>query len=249
VINSQCMLTVAEIECLERSIVASVGPAKVVEIAGWLVPLDDGAIGRAKSATPLVHQADPGAIDDIERIYRAARLPPAFRIAETEGLAPVRAALAERGYAPKNPTIMKVGAAEGLAALSDAPAELFDRPDAAWIACFGGEGFDPEEAAQRMRNLTRSPDVLFAAVRDGERALAVGVVSFGGGWAGIHGMRTAPDQRRRGHASRVLAAMGRAAAARGIGRAVLQVLEPNPARILYRQAGFSQAWRYAYWSR
>jgi hypothetical protein len=43
--------------------------------------------------------------------------------------------------------------------------------------------------------------------------------------------------------------MGRAAAERGIERAVLQVLEPNPARALYRQAGFAQAWRYAYWSR
>ena len=243
------MLTAAEIESLERAIVASVGPERVVEIAGWLVPLDDGAIGRAKSAAPLAHDADPNALEDIAQIYRAARLPPAFRVAETEGLEPVRAALAAGGYAPNNPTIMKLGTAAGLAALSDAPAELSHEPDSAWIACFAGEGFDPQDAAQRVRNLWRSPDVLFAAVREGEGVVAVGVVSFGGGWAGIHGMRTAPDQRRKGHASRILAAMGRAAAERGIERAALQVLEANPARNLYREAGFTLAWRYAYWSR
>lgn len=243
------MLAPTDIAALERSIVASVGPERVLEIGDWLAPLDDGAIGRAKSAVPLVHTADFEAIDRIEQAYEAAGLPPAFRVAETEGLQPIIVALLARGYSPNTPTVMKLGTSAGLAALSDRPAALSDRPDAAWIACFAGEGFDPEEGAQRVRNLTRSPDVLFAAVREGERAVAVGVVSFGHGWAGIHGMRTAPDQRRKGHASRVLAAIGRAAQARGIERACLQVQEPNPARSLYRQAGFTALWRYAYWSR
>lgn len=241
------MLSGAEIETLERSIVESVAPERIVEIAGWLVPLDPGAIGRAKSAVPLTHGLDPGAISEIERIYLAAGLPPAFRVAETGALAPVRKALAARGHRPQTPTIMKIGGVEGLIALSDQPAELLGAPDAAWTACFAGDGFDPEEAAGRIRNLTRSPDALFAAVRQGERTVAVGVVSFGHGWAGVHGMRTAPDQRRKGHASRILAALGRVAAARGVTRTVLQVVEDNPARILYRAAGFSALWRYHYW--
>jgi N-acetylglutamate synthase len=231
-----------DIEPLERAIVASVAPERVVEIAGWLVPLDDGAIGRAKSAAPLAHDADPDAVADIEQIYLAARRPPAFRVAESEELL-------ARGYAPHTPTIMKTGTAAGLAALSTDPAELFAQPDAAWIAAFTGEGFDPEEGAQRVRNLTRSPGALFAAVREAARTTAVGVVSFGHGWAGVHGMRTAPDARRQGHAGRVLAAMGRAAQQRGVERAVLQVVEDNPARRLYRAAGFTQAWRYHYWAK
>jgi GNAT superfamily N-acetyltransferase len=238
----------ADIEDLERAIVAAVAPEQVVEMGGWLVPLDDGAIGRAKSAVPLAHAADADAIADVEQIYRAMRLPPAFRLAETDGLVGARDELRRRGYVPQTPTIMKLGTAAGLAGMSEAPAQLLAAPDAGWVAAFTGDGFDPDEGAQRVRNLTRSPDVLFGAVREGERTIAVGVVSFGRGWAGIHGMRTAPDQRRRGHAARILAAFGRAAAARGIERAVLQVVEDNPARSLYRAAGFTQAWRYCYWS-
>jgi GNAT superfamily N-acetyltransferase len=242
-------LASGEIETLERAIVASVAPSRVVEIGGWLVPLDDGAIGRAKSAVPLAHHADPAAIPEIEAAYAEAGLPPAFRLAETPGLAAARDELVRRGYLPHTPTIMKLGTADGLAALSDDPAELLGAPDEAWIAAFTGEGFDPQEGASRVRNLTRAPDVLFAAVREGPRTTAVGVVSFGGGWAGVHGMRTAPDRRKQGLASRVLAAHGRAALARGIDRAALQVKEDNPARSLYRVAGFSYAWRYEYWAR
>jgi ribosomal protein S18 acetylase RimI-like enzyme len=89
---------------------------------------------------------------------------------------------------------------------------------------------------------------VYGAVREADgRVAAVGVMSFDHRWAGVHGMRTAPDRRRQGLASRVLAALGREAQARGVGRVFLQVEEANPARILYRQAGFTQAWRYHYW--
>jgi ribosomal protein S18 acetylase RimI-like enzyme len=60
-------------------------------------------------------------------------------------------------------------------------------------------------------------------------------------------MRTAPEQRGRGLASRVLGALGRVAQARGIDRVFLQVEEANPARAIYRRAGFSPVWRYHYW--
>ncbi|MDB5476966.1 MAG: acetyltransferase, family [Phenylobacterium sp.] len=243
------MLSPSDIESLEREIVASVAPDRLVQIGDWLVPLDDGAIGRAKSAVPLVHDAGPAAIAEIEAAYAEAGLPPAFRLADVPGLTAARDALTRRGYAPHTPTVMKTGTAAGLAALSDDPAELLAQPDAAWLAAFTGQGFDPQEGERRVRNLTRSPDVLFAAVREGDRTTAVGVVSFGGGWAGVHGMRTAPDRRNQGLASRVLAAHGRAALARGVDRAALQVKEDNPARSLYRAAGFSYAWRYEYWAR
>ncbi|MFC3069825.1 GNAT family N-acetyltransferase [Phenylobacterium soli] len=243
------MLSAAEIESLERSVVAAVAPERVVEMAGWLVPLDAGPIGRAKSAAPLVHDADPEAVADVEQIYGAIRLPPAFRLAETPGLAPVRDELIRRGYRAETPTIMKTGSAAGLTTLSDRPAELLAAPDEAWAACFTGEGFDPEEGAARVRNLARSPDALFGAVREGDRTVACGVVTFNHGWIGVHGMRTAPDARRQGLAGRILAAFGREAQGRGIDRVVLQVTEENPARSLYRSAGLNPVWRYHYWTR
>jgi predicted GNAT family acetyltransferase len=61
-------------------------------------------------------------------------------------------------------------------------------------------------------------------------------------------MRTRPAVRGRGLARRLLAAMGQAALARGIGTAFLQVEADNAAaRALYARCGFVPAWRYGYW--
>ena len=45
----------ADIAVLERDTVAAVAPPEILEIGGWLAPLDNGTIGRAKSAVPLSH--------------------------------------------------------------------------------------------------------------------------------------------------------------------------------------------------
>jgi ribosomal protein S18 acetylase RimI-like enzyme len=238
-----------DVEAIERSTVAGVAPAKLVEIDGWLVPLDPGTIGRARSATPLSHTATPAALGIIEAAYRSEGLEPAFRIAEAPGLHAVRDALTARGYAAVQPTLVKIGDAQRLAAFRDEPAELMDQPDAAWGHVFLGAGFDPEDGANRVAALSRSPDAVYACVRHAGRTVAVGVATFGHGWAGIHGMRTAQDQRGRGCASQVLAALGRAIAARDLNQVFLQVEESNPARALYRKAGFAEAWRYRYWRR
>lgn len=240
-------MNAADLESLERATVEAVAPPEVMEIGGWLVPLDNGTIGRAKSAVPLRHDIGPEALDEIEAAYRQRGLKPAFRIADVATLAPVCAELVRRGFTARQPTIFKIGLIADLAAFSEGSAEILAKPDDAWSAVFLGEGFEPADAAHRIAALTRSPDAVYGAAGEGGRIGGVGVMSFGRGWAGIHGMRTAPDQRGRGLASRVLATLGRAALARGIERVFLQVEEANPARNIYRRAGFSPAWRYHYW--
>jgi GNAT superfamily N-acetyltransferase len=237
----------AEVEALERDVVAAVAPPQVLEIGGWLVPLDDGTIGRAKSAVPLSHELDAAAVDEIVEAYRSRGLPPAFRLADVPGLDAVRAAVARHGLAGQQPTVMKLGEAAGLAALSDGPARLLDRPDEAWGAVFLGEGFDPVDGAHRIAALSRSPGALYGAAGEGGGTHAVGVASFGAAWAGVHGMRTLPAHRGRGHAAAILGILGRAMAQRGMARAFLQVEEANPARRIYRRAGFTPAWTYRYW--
>lgn len=240
----------ADIQSLERATVEGVAPAKLVEIDSWLVPLDDGAIGRSKSAAPLRHDVGPGALSAIEATYWTEGLTPAFRIADKPGLKAVRDALSMRGYTDGKPTIVQIGDIDRLAMLRDKPADLLAEPDAAWGAVFLGEGFDPEDGASRVAALTRSPDALYACVREDGRTVAVGAVTFGHGWAGIHGMRTEAACRGRGLASQVLAALGRATQARGIDRIFLQVEEGNKdARSLYRKAGFQPVWPYRYWTR
>ena len=238
-----------EIESLERATVAGVAPTLVEEIGGWLVPLDDGVIGRAKSAVPLRHDVDASALNDIEAAYWSAGLTPALRVADVAGLEAVQVALSSRGYVPAKPTLVKIGDVARLAILRDSPADMISAPDEDWRAVFLGPGFDLADGAGRVAALSRSPDAAYGVVREAGRTVAVGVATFGHGWAGIHGMRTEARCRGRGLASRVLAALGRATQARGIDRVYLQVEEGNDARSLYRKAGFQEAWRYRYWTR
>ncbi|WP_296598105.1 GNAT family N-acetyltransferase [Phenylobacterium sp.] len=237
----------ADIESLERATVEAVAPPDTVEIDGWLLPFDDGTIGRAKSATPLRHDLDASALDAIEAAYRARGLKPAFRVADVPGLAAVTAELARRGYVGEQPTLVMTAPAARVAEVAVPFADLLDHPDEAWGAVFLGEGFDAKDGAHRVRRLTEAPDALYGAIRDGGRTVAVGVVSFGHGWAGVHGMRTALDRRGSGFASRLLALFGSAAQARQVDRVFLQVEEANPARRIYERAGFTPAWTYRYW--
>lgn len=237
----------ADIEALERATVEAVAPPEVIEIGPWLVPLDDGSIGRAKSAVPVTHEADVSQIDAVEAAYRQRGLKPAFRLAEVPGLRAVTAEIARRGYHSEQPTLVMTAPAAKVAELAAPFADLLDHPDEAWGQVFLGEGFDPVDGAHRVKRLTESPDALYGAVREGGRTMAVGVISFGHGWAGVHGMRTAVERRGAGLASRLLALFGAAAQARQVDRVFLQVEETNPAQNLYRRAGFEEAWRYRYW--
>jgi GNAT superfamily N-acetyltransferase len=237
----------AEVEAVERDTVAAVAPPQTLEIGGWLVPLDNGTIGRAKSAVPLRHDLGPGAIDEIVTAYRERGLKPAFRIADVPSLQPVCDALAECGFTPEQPTVFEVVSAEKLAAFSTASARILTRPDEAWAAVFLGEGFDAVDGAHRVAALSRSPGGVYGAAGEAGQTHAVGMMSFGAQWAGVHGMRTAPVHRGKGYASAILGAFGRAALARHVERVLLDVEEANPARRIYRAAGFTPVWRYRYW--
>jgi N-acetylglutamate synthase len=242
-----------DVEAIERATLAAVSPEAQVEVGPFLVGLGRGTIHRAKSAVPLRHDLEPDVtqLEAIEAAYAERGLSPAFRIADVPGLEPLRAALASRGYAPDQPTLVKTGRAERLAALAgDEAAEICAAPDESWRAVFLGPGFDPEDGAYRLQALSRGPANIFACVREEGRAVAVGVGAFGHGWLSVHGMRTDAGRRGRGLASRILATLARAAAERGVPQVFLQVLEANEtARGLYRKGGLTRAWRYFYWSK
>jgi GNAT superfamily N-acetyltransferase len=143
--------------------------------------------------------------------------------------------------------MVKTGTAAQLGAFSGSSARILDKPDDAWAAVFSSDGFDPVDGAHRVAVLSRSPDAVYAAAGEDGATHAVGVMTFGHGWAGVHGMRTALAHRGKGYASAILGALGRAAQARGFERVLLDVEEGNPARRIYRAAGFEAVWRYRYW--
>ena len=74
-----------DVESMERATIAAVAPQQVEELPGWLLPMDSGSIGRARSAVPLSHvPAEPGIVRRIEQRYQAAGLPARFRLPEVE---------------------------------------------------------------------------------------------------------------------------------------------------------------------
>lgn len=244
------MYDAAEVEAIERATLAAVTPQRMEALYGWLLPFDDGTIGRAKSAVPLRHdRPDPAIVPLIEERYAAHGLAPCFRLADDRRLAPIVRALRQAGYRAEQPTRVEVGSAAGPASQPVDPAVMLsDTADAAWASVYLGPGFDPVDGACRVRAFSRARDAVFAQLRVAGETIAVGIAAFGFGWASVHGMRTALAYRRRGLARRVLVALARAALERGVDRIVLQVDEANTAALaLYAGMGFRFAWRYQYW--
>ena len=245
------VLSAADIEAIERATLIAVAPERVDALDGWLLPLDTGTVGRAHSAVPLHHGVhDPALIDTIAQRYRDAGLRPVFRLPDLPSFDAWWPALADQGFRREQPTLTQTGALDGLLALAgDADGVSLDLcPDASWMAMFLGEGLDPVDGASRSKALSRAEGTLFASLREGGQTLACGAASYAQGWLSMHGLRTAASQRGRGLAGRLIRAMALEAQHRGITRAFLQVDGSNaPALALYRRAGMSTAWSYAYW--
>ncbi len=245
------LMTDADIEAVERATVAAVSPEHVEEMAGWLLPMDQGTVSRAKSAVPLRHVAPhDGLVGQVEAVYRSRGLTPALRLADHPCFDGLRHELSRRGYHASVPVLVQCAPVAAVrSAFAAPPAGVSSTPDAGWAAVFLSEGFDPVDGAHRVKALSRATGSVYASVRHEGKVVAAGAGAFSHGWGSVHGMRTDQGFRGQGLAGRVLAGLAQVAAERGIPRLFLQVEEPNAsARALYQRAGFVTAWRYAYWT-
>ena len=253
------VLAPGDVAAIERATVEAVAPDRVVQLPGWLLPMDPGTIGRARSAVPLVHaqgteqQAQVRQLPAIVAKYRAEGYAPAFRLpASAQAL---HEALGAMGFQGVEPSLVMAGPVDDLACVvpesvqaGAGGVDVSTVPSDGWKALFLGEGMDPVDGTARVRNLSRAPHTLYVSWQEGGDTLACGAASFGQGWLGVHGMRTALAQRGRGLAGQVLRAMALQARLRGIDRVFLQVGGANSAaQSLYRRAGLGVAWDYAYW--
>ena len=245
------VLTPADIEALERATLQAVPPERLVERPGWLLPMDAGTVGRARSAVPLHHgDPDPVAVERIVACYREQGFAPALRLPDLPAFEPCHWRLLALGFVRQQPTLVMTGTVEAMLATGPGAdtCDIEQRPGEAWMAMYLGAGLDPVDGACRARIMARARDLRYASVTRDGRMLACGAASLSHGWLGVHGMRTAEEVRGQGLASRVLRGMAQAARDQGISRVFLQVDQGNTgARALYARFGLEDRWTYAYW--
>lgn len=253
--RSTCLL-------VEELAANAVVPPTVQLLDGWLLRAWPNApFRRSNSVLPIRGEARAldARIRVVEAFYRRRNLPARFQIGpvtEPEDLEPH---LAARGYEIEARSLMQVASvADVLRAAADAVREPFrieteERPDAAWIeAAADGHG---DARGERRRVLSYGellgrigPRGMAAMVRDAEGAVvgsAFAVVERG--WAGVLGMGTRPEMRRRKVATLLLHALAERASRLGAKRMYLQVEAENvPALALYARAGFDAAYGYHY---
>lgn len=227
-------------------------PARERErLGGWRLNASSGRSMRINACWPLAApDRDPeAALDAVEAWFAQRGLPPRFKL--TDGVfAPddLPGRLAARGYAPCKETLVMLGPTGGE---GDSGVQISPAPDATFEAVFTATAGDPEDGRERLEALSRIPaPARFARLNVDGAPAAIGASAIGGGFAGIFGMRTSPDHRRKGLARRVLRALLAEAKSLGADRAWLQVEADNaPAIALYADEGFEPAYRYRYWTR
>lgn len=239
-----------DIESLERATLDAVAPVEVASLPSWLLPYDTTTIGRATSAVPKRHTGiDPASIAEIERLYAQRGLRPQYRVANVAGLSKVHDHLLELGYTAQKPTLTMVGDVRDWApAAPDQWVQVTKQANATWQSVYLAAEFDPVDAANRIRALSRSKFLAYANLCNESGAIAAGSASISQGWVSLHGLRTLASARRQGCATRLISALGQMALTENITRCFLQVEADNVDAIrLYCSLGFQTAWMYHYW--
>ncbi len=217
---------------------------------GWILRFARGHTKRANSVNALWPCETPldARIAHAEGLYRRHDLPPIFRITPLAepGL---DAALAERGYARIDPSLV-MRAPLGDAAASADGVELSSSPLPVWLGAFGkATGARPADVSTLGEMLGKLvPPAAFARVDGpGGTPCAFGMGVAEAGELGIFEMLTVPAARRAGHAARVIASLMQWGRAQGARHAYLQVTGGNaPALALYARLGFREVYAYHY---
>jgi ribosomal protein S18 acetylase RimI-like enzyme len=223
---------------VERACTAAYPPLAIVRAGDWAVARSGGGSRRTNAASALT----PGATLDAARLatiadhYAAAGLPTILRLTD---LAPDASAFLDgRGFTAPEGGSRTLLRPAGPPCAAPADVVVAATPDPAWLAARrrlapGIE--DPAAVAARLA----IPAAYAQRRRDGAVA-AIGYVAVSDGIAIIEAVATAPESRRRGHASAIVAALVGWASDAGARHVALQVEATNaPARALYARLGFA----------
>ncbi|MEV6109537.1 GNAT family N-acetyltransferase [Streptomyces sp. NPDC051940] len=218
-------------------------------LGGWTLRASGGFTRRANSVLAAGDPQMPldAALARAREWYGARGLPLFVQL--TTGAVGAHEALAAeldaRGWGVEAAADVQIA---GLAPVADRPSEgveLSRTADAAWYGLYHRAGSVSPEAE---RVLHGGPSVWFATVPGtGGGPAAIGRCVVDGRWAGFAAVEVAPEHRRRGLATRVMAALAARALDEGASAAYLQVEPDNGgARALYAGMGFTTHHSYHY---
>jgi GNAT superfamily N-acetyltransferase len=224
---------------LEAVAAAGWRAAETAQLGGWLLRATGGFTGRANSVLPLRAPGMPldEALAQASAWYRQRGLP-LMLLVPTEARRLLDAELAERGW-PASPEVHTLAARLDQVrpgAHPRVPVTIADEPDDAWFGRYR-EGAGATPVARAL--LLRHDAVGFAAVRDGDRVVAIGRATIDDGWLGVTAVEVDPTVRRSGLARAVMAALFEWGRARSATRSYLQVSADNAAAVsLYERLGY-----------
>lgn len=224
-------------------------------VGGWLVRLNAGYTYRANCVCPLRWDSGaeaPTKIAACEELFRSRGMAAVFKV--TPLLQPGFARmLEERGYAKLKTVFVMTSPLPGKIPEPAFPSECRGEPDEELLSASAGllgvpEGRLTDVYRENMRSVV--PMASFVTVRLGGRIAGCGYGTAERGRAGIYGLHVAPEFRRRGVGTALLAAACRFGEHRGARAAYLIVDSGNAAAIaLYKRLGFREEYEYFFYGR
>jgi ribosomal protein S18 acetylase RimI-like enzyme len=210
-----------------------------LEIAGWSARRSGGTIRRVNSLNPLpaATELDDAVIDRAEALYTGHGQAPLVRLLSFAGAASADR-LAGRGYRSEGGTTTLCADLANLAPVAGDGTTLWDSPDRRWLAARNRIAVSDPAVFGRMLGLIRAPKQFAGIGVDGEiRSIAYAVIVDG--FLVLESVATDENFRGRGLARQAVGSLLQWAAAKGVDKAVLQVVTDNvPARELYRSLRF-----------
>lgn len=240
---------ISDVQACEERLV-NCWPSHQTVVAGdWLCRFARGYSGRANSACVVRPGADlpDGAIAHIEALYRAAGLPPSFRLSPLVS-SEIRVRLEALGYRPEDGSISMI--APALAGEIAPELQLDPTPTGEWIAgaCRWQSGAKRDTAALRgiVENI-RVP-TRYATLHHEGRPAAYALISLDRGMAEFGSVMVDPERRGQGLGRRLIIGIIGWAKSAGAERIFLQAATENAiAQGLYASLGFVGIYTTAYW--
>ena len=192
---------------------------------GWLLRAADGHTHRGNSAVPLGFEADLGAVPSIVEWYDSRGLTPWLSV-------PNRLLRFPFGVDPHLETVVMVR--ELTSGEPDSAVTLATQPDDQWIRLYR------RDVPVDVLTAVVDGEVAFATIADAAVGRGAVTTVDSGRWLGMSAVRVVEEQRRRGHARTLCAALLAWGGERGATRAYVQVLADNFTAItLYESMGFT----------